>query len=187
MNLALSKQNFFNNFVINQFCYCISAPRTDWNWAKHSDRRVDKFIKIGLEEMLEEIEDWSRESKWSKSHDWFWKKKYANLKKYRQLFVEEVKKNFARENWKIFIPKRNRCNGIRAINPYIHHPFICNPDYVTPPHVDLFNLIPRNPPSPFIMSYVILYTTSPVIPPILRLYFPSLKAFARSLPGHRYR
>lgn len=118
----------------------------------------------------------------------FEKKKYANLKKYRQLFVEEVKKNFARENWKIFIPKRNRCNdGIRAINPYIHYPFICNPDYVTPPHVDLFNLIPRNPPSPFIMSYVILYTTSPVIPPILRLYFPSLKAFARSLPGHRYR
>lgn len=182
MNLALSKQNFVNNFVINQFCYCISAPRTDWNWAKHSDRRVDKFIKIGLEEMLEEIDRENRSE--ANRTTGFEKKNMPIWRSTDNCSSKKLKKTLLVKIGKFLFPN---ATDAMEFNPYIHHPFICNPDYVTPPHVDLFNLIPRNPPSPFIMSYVILYTTSPVIPPILRLYFPSLKAFARSLPGHRYR
>lgn len=77
--------------------------------------------------MLEEIDRENRSE--ANRTTGFEKKKYANLKKYRQLFVEEVKKNFARENWKIFIPKRNRCNGIQPLYspPLYLQSRLCNP------------------------------------------------------------
>lgn len=93
------------------------------------------------------------------------KKKYANpekcdnncsqLKKLRKLCSWKL------ENFSFSFPQTQQMQFA---------PFICNPDYVTPPHVDLFNLIPRDSLLG-IMSYVILYATSPVIPLILRLYF----------------